>query len=73
MVLPVVLVHCTLCNKIFTPNNGMNLVLSCKCNQKFQFLSRYFDRGEWLGWEGKYKNWYVTSDKDEISRLYNKK
>lgn len=68
-----VLVRCTLCKEMFTPNDGLNIVLSCNCKHKFQFLPRYFDRGEWLGWEGKYKNWYVTSDKDEINRLYIKK
>lgn len=68
-----VLVNCTRCQKIFTPNNGMNLVLVCKCGHKFQFLSRFFDRGEWLGWEGKFRNWYVTSDKTEIREMLNKK
>ena len=68
-----VLVQCLDCDKVFTPRDGLNIVLTCKCGKPFHFLARFFDRGEWMGWEGKFRNWYVTSDKKEIRDILNKR
>jgi len=67
-----VLVQCMDCDRVFTPQDGLNIVLTCKCRKPFHFLTCFFDRGEWMGWEGKFRNWYVTSDKKEIRSILNK-
>jgi len=69
MTLPAVLIQCTKCLDYFTPEHGLDLPLACECGRKFMIRTKYFDRGEWIGWEGTFKGWYVTSDKREIKDL----